>query len=81
MLTINVSGKEENILRSFPFDKIHVTILTAVLNGKVAISASISSLMSERGFRTVKLMSNHIVDKTYLIFLNQLKTKQSLNKW
>ena len=76
VLTINVNGKEELVLRSFPFDKIHVTILTVVLNGKFAIPDSISSLMSERGFRTVKLMSNHILDKTDLIFLNQLKTSK-----
>ena len=79
MLTIKANGKEESILKKFPFEKVHVTIVTVELKGIVDLSDSLSSVMSDKGFRSVKLMSNHVLDKTDIIFINQLDNIQSVH--
>lgn len=71
VLCVDVNGQEEDILKSFPFDTFRVNFVTVELNGKFARTDVITILMKEKGFKTIKLMSNHISNKTDIIFAKE----------
>lgn len=70
VLSIDVNGKEVDILKSFPFEKFPVSAVTVELHGKFAKTTEIMHFMKENDFKSLKLMGNHILDKTDILFVS-----------
>ena len=69
-LSIDVDGKEAAILKSFPFKKFPVSAVTVELHGKFADPQEVSNIMKGNDFKSLKLMSDHISQKTDILFVN-----------
>ena len=69
-LSIDVDGKEAAILKYFPFKKFPVSAVTVELHGKFADPQEVSNIMKGNDFKSLKLMSDHISQKTDILFVN-----------
>ena len=70
ILDVDVEHKETAILNSFPFDKFEVGVVTVEMHGKFADPAAIMDIMRSRGFKSFKLINNHVVERTDIVFIN-----------
>ena len=70
LLSVDVDEREIDILSSFPFEKINVSVVTLELHGKSANTASIINIMRKNGFKSLRLISNHVLEKTDILFVN-----------
>ena len=70
ILDFDVEHKETAFLNIFPFDKFEVGVVTVEMHGKFADPAAIMDIMRRRGFKSLKLISNHVVERTDIVFMN-----------
>ena len=69
LLVLDVAGKEMQILTSFPFKEVDVSMINIEVHGTTRYMGDIIINLKSQ-FQSVQLMSNHIYGKNDLILAN-----------